>query len=424
MITRRRPSPPERRGRWRALLLAFAAGWSVLCAPSEGEAGPALVFDARSGEVLHAYGAYTPWHPASLTKLLTAYVVFDAVRSGRVSLDSPVRISEYALSQPPSKMGFAVGTEISLEYALRILMVKSANDIAVAVGEAISGSEQAFVAEMNATARRLGMIDSHFVNPHGLHDPAQRTTARDMGILARALIRDFPQYQRFFDIESIRVGQAVMTNHNKLIGRFQGADGMKTGYICASGFNIVATATRGGRRLVAVVLGGMTAAQRNEVTAGLLEAGFAAGTGSFGLLSGNRTTLDSLHRPVNVGAPIDVSPYVCQKKKAPPEILSFGTEATTVAAGRPSEADGARIIDNAGAGVLALASAPVMGLPAARVATDPLVAFDVPLPRPNPFRQASPTGPAVPAPPATPVSTMAKPRPMVDPFEPRPNPLR
>lgn len=421
MNTCRRSLRPGRRSRWAALLLAIAVGWSALLAPSEGEAGPALVFDVRSGEVLHAYGAYTPWHPASLTKLMTAYVAFDAVRSGRTTLESPVRISEYALSQPPSKMGFAVGTELSLEYALRILMVKSANDIAVAVGESISGSEQAFVTQMNSTARRLGMIDTYFVNPHGLHDPAQRTTARDMGVLARALIRDFPQYQRFFEIESIRVGQAVMNNHNKLIGRFQGADGMKTGYVCASGFNIVATATRGGRRLVAVVLGGMTSGQRNEVTAGLLEAGFAAGTGSFGLFSGNRTTLDSLHRPVNVGAPVDVRPYVCEKKKAPPEILSFGTEATAVAA-KPADGDASRIVGNAGGGVLALASAPVVGLPATRTAADPLVAFDVPLPRPRPSRDGLAVAPAAAA--VTPVTTTAKPRPMIDPLEPRPNPLR
>jgi D-alanyl-D-alanine carboxypeptidase len=311
-------------------------------------------------------------------------------------------------------MGFPVGTELSLEYALRILMVKSANDIAVAVAETIGGSHAGFISMMNATARRLGMTDTHYVNPHGLHDPGQRTTARDLAFLTRALIRDFPQYQRFFEIESIQVGQQVLNNHNKLIGRFRGADGMKTGYICASGFNIVATATRGGRRLAAIVLGGMSGARRNEVTAGLLEAGFETG-GGFSLLPSGRPTIDSLRRPVTIGPPVDVRPYVCQKKTPPPEIASFGTEATTTVAGN---SDPSRVIGTATTGssnVLALASAQTINLGSIASQAEPVVAFDVPLPRPRPSdlpvtRSASTT--TMQGAPSAPIGAYPRPKPL------------
>lgn len=345
-------------------MLVAATGLAMTA--TGGRAGPALVFDTRTGTVLHSHGAFTPWHPASLTKLMTAYVTFQAIEQGRISLQSPVRVSEFALSQPPSKMGFPVGTELSIEYALRILMVKSANDIAVAVAESVGGTHDGFISRMNAAARRLGMSDTAYVNPHGLHDPRQRTTARDLALLTRALIREFPQYQRFFEIESIRVGQKTLRNHNKLIGRFRGANGMKTGYVCASGFNIVATATRDGRRLAAIVLGGKSGSKRNEVTAGLLEAAFAEG-GGFSLISAARPKIGSLHRPASIGAPVDLRPYICGKKKMPAEFASFGVEKKTTGSG----------------GALALAAAPVnLGSVAATAA--PLVAFDVPLPRPRP----------------------------------------
>ena len=353
-----------------AMILAFL--------PISGQAGPALVFNTRTGEVLHSHGPFTPWHPASLTKLMTAYVTFQAVQSGRITMQSPVRVSEQALAQPPSKMGFPVGTEISVEYALRILMVKSANDIAHALAEAVGGSHDAFIAQMNSSARRLGMTDTYYVNPHGLHDPRQVTTARDLALLTSAIINNYPQHQHFFEIPSIRVGQRVLTNHNKLIGRFRGADGMKTGYVCASGFNIVATATRGGRRLAAVVLGGMRSTLRNEVTAGLLEAAFEEGTG-FSLLGGSsRPTIASLPRPASIGAPVDMRPYVCQKKKAPPEYLSFGMEATTASATDPS-----RSLNPSGS-ALALTTASAIDLGPMAPGAKPVVAFDVPMPRPRP----------------------------------------
>jgi D-alanyl-D-alanine carboxypeptidase len=396
---------------WRAAIAAFFIMVAVLAAPAGSRAGPALVFDTRTGEVLHAYGAFTPWHPASLTKLMTVYVTFQAIREGRVNLDTPVRISSLAASQPPSKMGFPVGTEISLDSALRILMVKSANDIAVAVAETVGGSYDGFIAQMNSAARSIGMVDTVYVNPHGLHDPRQTTTARDLAFLTRALIRDFPQHQHYFEIPSIQVSGQTMTNHNKLIGEFRGADGMKTGYVCASGFNIVATATRGGRRLAAIVLGGLTSTKRNEVTAGLLEAGFEMG-GGFSIIPSGRPTIDSLRRPAVIGPTVDMRSYVCQRNKPPAEIVSFGLESGVLASG-----DQSRSVGSSGS-ALALAAAPVIDF--GQIAAQPLASFDIPLPRPRPSDGQMPVA-AAPAAPVSPASATGWAG--SDPY-PRPNPLR
>lgn len=356
-------------------------------APRPAAAGPALVFDARSGEVLHAHEPFARWYPASLTKMMTAYVSFLAVREGRVRLDTPVRMSQYAASQPPSKMGYPVGTEISLEYALRIIMVKSANDISVAIGEAVGGSLPAFVTMMNRAAARLGMTDTSFVNPHGLPDERQITTARDLALLVRALIREFPQYQYFFETQALQVGDAVLTNHNKLLGRFRGADGMKTGFICASGFNIAASATRNGRRIVAIVLGGQSGRHRNEVAAGLLEAGFKT-QGGFSLFSRGRPTIADLRRPAVVPSPPDLRPYACQKQTMPAHLASFGTTATG-----SGTATASNEVTRPGP-AMALAAAPVIGLSSASAASAPVIASErvftgpVPLPRPRPARSA------------------------------------
>ncbi|MCB1438073.1 MAG: D-alanyl-D-alanine carboxypeptidase [Rhodobiaceae bacterium] len=250
-----------------------------LCAVLAGavlpaKAGPTLVFDARSGRVLHAEDATAPWFPASLTKLMTAYLTFRAIRDGRLTADSRIVNSELARSQPPSKIGLPLGATISVDQALRILIVKSANDVAVMLAEAVSGTLDGFVAEMNAVAAELGMSGSHFVNPHGLPDPGQVTTARDLGLLTAAIIRDFPQYDDLFSLPGVKLGKRYMRSHNPLLGKFEGADGMKTGYICASGYNIVARATRGKRSVVAVVLGAPNGKERKETTETLLEQGF------------------------------------------------------------------------------------------------------------------------------------------------------
>ncbi|WP_041545605.1 MULTISPECIES: D-alanyl-D-alanine carboxypeptidase family protein [Chelativorans] len=258
--------------RKRQVILLAVFCYSMLHLPAL--AGPYVLVDVGTGRVLAQENAFQRWYPASLTKLMTAYVVFRELESGRLQINSPVRISQNAAKEPPSKMGYSVGSVLTLDNALKILMVLSANDIATALAESVAGSEEAFVARMNAEAQRLGMTDSHFINAHGLPGPSQFTTARDLAILARALRAQFPQYASYFSIEGIRNGKSVKENTNFLIGRFDGADGMKTGYICSSGFNLVATATRGERTLAAVVLGAQSQVQRAEIAADLLTRGF------------------------------------------------------------------------------------------------------------------------------------------------------
>ena len=238
-----------------------------------------LVIEAESGRVLYAQNAGQPWHPASVTKLMTAYVTLRAVKEGRLALDTPLTVSPNATAQSPVKMGFAVGTVVTVDNALKMLMVKSANDMAVVLAEGVAGSIENFADEMNATARQLGMIQSSFVNPNGLPADDQVSSARDLAILARAIIRELPEYDYYWHLPGIRMGKMVRWNYNTLIGRYPGADGMKTGFICASGFNLVASATRNGRRLVAVVLGAPSSAARALKAAQLLERGFNTNSG-------------------------------------------------------------------------------------------------------------------------------------------------
>jgi D-alanyl-D-alanine carboxypeptidase len=247
---------------------------ALVAAASPAAAGPSLVVDLDGGRVLSQQDAFQRWYPASLTKMLTAYVAFRAVAAGEVTLSSPVRITKNAAKEPPSKMGYPVGSVMTLDSALKIIMVKSANDVATAIGESIAGSEKGFAARMNAESRRLGMTGSHWVNAHGLHHEGQYTTAHDLAVLAAAIRRDFPEHASYFKLEGIVDGKSKMTNHNDLIGRFEGADGMKTGYTCPAGFNLVASATRGGRTLLAVVIGERSSEERAVKAADLLAAGF------------------------------------------------------------------------------------------------------------------------------------------------------
>src|SRR6266446_7810637 len=238
-----------------------------------------LVIEADSGRVLYAQNAGQPWYPASVTKLMTAYVTLRAVKEGRLALDTPLTVSPNAVAQSPVKMGFGVGTVVTVDNALKMLMVKSANDMAVVLAEGVAGSIENFAGEMNANARHLGMIQSSFVNPNGLPADDQVSSARDLAILARALIRELPEYDYYWHLPGIRMGKMVRWNYNTLIGRYPGADGMKTGFICASGFNLVASATRNGRRLIAVVLGAPSSAARALKAAQLLERGFNSSSG-------------------------------------------------------------------------------------------------------------------------------------------------
>ncbi|ACL61506.1 D-alanyl-D-alanine carboxypeptidase family protein [Methylobacterium nodulans] len=295
-----------------ARLLGRFAGLAALLAA--GAAGavtqPMLVVDVDSGKVLYSQAATDPWYPASITKLMTTYVALDLVRQGRASMDQLLTISPEAASEPPSKMGFKPGTQITLDNALKIIMVKSANDVAWAIAEGLAGSVDNFAVLMNETAQRLGMRDSRWVNPNGLPDPRQWTSARDMAILGRALLRDFPDNRDLFSISAIQFGRAVMPNHNGLLGRYAGVDGMKTGFICAGGFNVVASATRNGRRIITVVMGQPTARERDLKAADLFDYGF--GQSSWG-----GTSLADL--PTSpAAAPPDMRPYICDKRRPMP----------------------------------------------------------------------------------------------------------
>ena len=259
--------------------LAFLSLVLTLVYSGIAQARPHILIDAKNGTVLSHKQAFDRWHPASLTKMMTAYVAFDAIKAGEITMGSPVRVSKYALSKPPSKMGFPVGTILNFENALKIILVKSANDISVAIAESLSGSEKKFAARMNKTARKLGMTNTNFINPHGLHHPLQYTTARDLGLLARALYRDYPQFAHMLKIPLIRFGNKRLKSYNKLLGRFEGTDGIKTGYVCASGYNIAASASRSGRRLIAIVLGASSSHERGITTAKLLNAGFEGNAG-------------------------------------------------------------------------------------------------------------------------------------------------
>nr|WP_255714721.1 D-alanyl-D-alanine carboxypeptidase family protein [Pelagibacterium xiamenense] len=265
---------------------------------------PQLLVDMQSGEVLYENEAGTPWHPASLTKLMTALLAFDAIQSGQVSLSSPVITSANALSVPPSKLGLPEGTAITMQDALYALIVKSANDIAVAIAETVGGTEERFVQMMNARAAEMGMTATHYVNPHGLHDPAQVTSARDLAILALTIRARYPQYDAIFATEAVTHGGNTMESNNVLLSKFLGTDGMKTGYVCSSGLNIVATAARNGRHLMAITLGASSARERGEMTAQMLFSGFAGG------YRGTGNTIVTLANAPGI-APVDMRPRIC-----------------------------------------------------------------------------------------------------------------
>jgi len=293
--------------RFQALVAALAATILTSAAPAHAGTEATLLVDADSGKVLHAENATMPWYPASTSKLMTVYVTLQAVKNKRLTLDTLFTVSGRAASQAPSKIGFKPGTQITVDNALKILMVKSANDMAVVLAEGVSGSVEQFSDEMNSTSKNLGMTQSSWVNPNGLPADEQISSARDLAILARALLHDFPEYDMYWHIPAIQLGKKTMRNFNTLIGRYDGADGMKTGFICASGFNLVATASRNGKRLIAVVLGAPSSPYRAAKAAGLLERGFNRGPLSW--LSPSLGSVDSL-QPINATPP-DLRDEMC-----------------------------------------------------------------------------------------------------------------
>jgi D-alanyl-D-alanine carboxypeptidase len=290
---------------------------SALARPAA--AGPYVLIDADSGRVLAHSEAGQPWYPASITKLMTTFIAFRAMRDGRVKPDTLLMVSDNAVAQDPTKMGFPTGTQVSVDNAIKMLLVKSANDIAVVLAEGIGGSVPAFVAEMNRTAAELGMTATHYNNPNGLPDEGQITSARDMAILARAIYREFPEQEMMFRIPAIKFGRRIIANHNRLIDHFVGASGMKTGFICASGFNIVASAKRGNKRLIAVVLGGYSGARRNEDVARLLEKGFSPMASITAVFRREPSTVESIQNLAV--APVNIEADICGRgrKHAPSE---------------------------------------------------------------------------------------------------------
>jgi D-alanyl-D-alanine carboxypeptidase len=264
---------------WTALQRLAAAGLASFCLAAQSSApaiaGPAFLYEPATGTVLFAEDPDQSWHPASVTKLMTAYVTFAAVEAGHLAWDSDVPLSAYARSQPATRIGLRGGIPINVEQAIRGVILRSANDFATALAERVSGSEEYFVEAMNATAQRLGMTRTVFRNPHGLPDPDQVTTARDLARLTSALLKDFPQRAEVFSTPTVRIHKGTFYSQNDLMRTLPGSDGMKTGFTCASGYNVVASATRDGRKLIAIVLGAMHRQERSARASALLEAGFA-----------------------------------------------------------------------------------------------------------------------------------------------------
>ncbi|MGI3163814.1 D-alanyl-D-alanine carboxypeptidase family protein [Pseudooceanicola sp. 200-1SW] len=235
-----------------------------------------MVIDARTGEVLRSRNADTRLHPASLTKMMTLYIAFEAVEHGEISLDTLVRVSRNAAAEEPSKLGLREGQRIKLRYLIRAAAVKSANDAATAIGEAIEGSEAAFARRMNRTAQALGMTRTTFKNANGLTSSGHLSTARDMTTLGRHLYFDYPEYYHLFSKRTADAGGTTVYNTNrKFLAAYQGADGIKTGYTRAAGFNLVASAARGNERIIATIFGGRSTPWRNARMAELLDLGFA-----------------------------------------------------------------------------------------------------------------------------------------------------
>lgn len=231
----------------------------------------AIVVDDNSGQVLHAENADAPRHPASLTKIMTLYLLFEQLEAGRLRLDSELPISATAAQQPPTKLSLRTGKTLTVEDAIKGLVTKSANDAAVVVGEAIAGSEADFARLMTQKARALGMISTTYINASGLPADEQITTARDQALLGRAIQVRFPGYYRYFSTPSFRFRGIEMRNHNALLGQVEGVDGIKTGYTEASGYNLVASVRRADRHIIAVVLGGKSNAKRDARMRQLIE---------------------------------------------------------------------------------------------------------------------------------------------------------
>lgn len=261
-------------------ILIFASLMCVkaLAASSAAGAKPShIIVEAQSGAVIAQQGADLPWYPASLTKMMTLYLTFEALKEKKLALASSLKISSRASQQPAMKLGLVAGETISVQQAINALAAVSANDVAVVLAEHLAGSEQTFVKRMNQAARRLKMLDTHFENASGLPHKDQVTSARDMAILARALLKEFPQYYHYFSSGGLQFNGQRFVSHNGFVARYPGADGFKTGYTCGSGYNLVASAMRKGVRMIVVVLGANSVKERTQMATKLMDKGFQVG---------------------------------------------------------------------------------------------------------------------------------------------------
>ncbi|MDR6757427.1 D-alanyl-D-alanine carboxypeptidase [Mycoplana sp. BE70] len=287
----------------RLVLIASLFTWSP------ANATPVLVVDAETHQVLHQEDAGVPWYPASTTKLMSALVVFEALRSGEVSLTTPVTMTRNAMKQAFLESGLSVGRTMTLEDALFAMITASANDVAVGLAEAVAGNETSFVRRMNEAAARLGLTGTHFSNPNGLFDRNNYTTARDLAILGMEVDRKFSEYRRFFLASAVTIDGKEIKSNNLLLTRFNGTIGMKTGFLCASGRNFIGMATRNGKRVMVVIMGATTERERNERSAQFLTEAFD------GRLSPGAGLVDDLQNRTDV-APPDMRIQLCTDQSA------------------------------------------------------------------------------------------------------------
>lgn len=281
-----------------------------------------IVIDFETGEVLYSRNADTRNYPASLTKMMTLYLTFEAIESGSLRLDQALKVSRRAAGQAPSKLGLAAGSTISVEDAILALVTKSANDIATVLAEALGGTEWEFAVIMSRKARALGMANTTFQNASGLPNRKQLSSARDMGNLAIALMQRFPSYYHYFSVTEFRLNGKTYKNHNNLLEHYPGTDGLKTGYIAASGFNVAVSVTREGHRLIGVVLGGKTAKSRDAHMAELLDKSF--------------TRLDE-RRLYAEGGDVEVQLVAASLSASDPWGIQIGAYSTVAAATRALE---------------------------------------------------------------------------------------
>jgi D-alanyl-D-alanine carboxypeptidase len=383
-----------RRGRL-PVLVCLAGLAAALSSPAEARRRPqagggynppyaTMVVDAKTGRTLHAENEDAPRHPASVTKVMTLYLLFEQLERGKISLATPFRISANAASQSPSKLGLAAGETIEVEDAIKALVTKSANDIAVAIAENLAGSEEAFAAEMTRKARALGMSRTVYRNASGLPDPEQITTARDLTILARAVQDRFPRYYRYFQTRAFNYAGESHRNHNKLLGRIDGVDGIKTGFTRASGFNLMTNVKTDDRHIVAVVLGGRSGASRNQAMAALVQANlpraYAGARQAPLVIEGARTQVADLNVETTATAP--ARPLSPTADAAPPRRAPAPLDLAMM---RPvfASAPGATSTTTPSALPLKVASA---SLPeTAQAYAPPLTeTYEAPLPPPNP----------------------------------------